>query len=91
MYTIAIHQISDPEKFWAGAAEMQLPDGLTLHTVAPNQDGTRAVCFWEADSIDSVRDFVESNVGDISTNEYFEVNDQTAMGLPTNAAAAAAR
>jgi hypothetical protein len=90
MYSIAIHQISDPEKFWAGAAEMQLPEGLTLHTVAPNQDGTRAVCFWEADSIDSVRDFVESTAGDISTNEYFEVNDQTAMGLPTTASVGAA-
>ena len=83
MYSIAIHQISDPDAFWAGAQEMQLPDGMTLHTVAPNSDGTRAVCVWEADSVESVRDFVESVAGQISTNEYFEVDAEKAMGLPT--------
>jgi hypothetical protein len=89
MYSIAIHQISDPEKFWAAAADLQLPDGLTLHTVAPNEDGTRAVCIWESSDVDSVRDFVESAAGDISRNEYFPVDDQKAMGLPAATAAAA--
>jgi hypothetical protein len=83
MYSIAIHQISDPEAFWAGAQEMQVPEGLTLHTVAPNGDGTRAVCVWEADSVESVRDFVESTAGHISTNEYFQVDAEKAMGLPS--------
>ena len=89
MYSIAIHQISDPEKFWAAAADLQLPDGLTLHTVAPNDDGTRAVCIWESPDVDSVRDFVESAAGDISSNEYFPFDDQKAMGLPAATAAAA--
>jgi hypothetical protein len=85
MYSIAIHQISDPATFWGAAADMQLPEGMTLHTVAPNSDGTRAVCIWESGSIDDVRDFVESSAGEISTNEYFEVNAENAMGLPTGA------
>ena len=68
MYSIAIHQISEPEKFWG--TDLQLPDGLTLHTVAPNHDGTRAVCVWESESLDSVREFVETTSGAITTNEY---------------------
>jgi hypothetical protein len=88
MYTIAIHQISDPEKFWGAAGDMELPEGLTLHSAIPNQDGSRAVCVWESDSLASVRDFVETNAGDISTNEFFEVNEQNAMGLPASVGAA---
>jgi hypothetical protein len=90
MYAIAIHDIADPQKFWAGAQDMELPQGTALHTVAPNQDGTRAICIWEADSIDAIRDFVETNVGDVSTNEYFEVNAGNAMGLPAGASVGAA-
>jgi hypothetical protein len=82
LHVIAIHAISDPEKFWAAAAELDLPQGTALHSAIPNQDGSRAVCVWESDSMDTVRDFVETRVGDISDNEYFEVNDQNAMGLP---------
>jgi hypothetical protein len=82
MHVIAIHAISDPEKFWAAAAELELPQGTTLHSAIPNRDGSRAVCVWESDSLDTVRDFVESNAGDISDNEYYEVNEQNAMGLP---------
>ena len=89
MYAIAIHAISDPETFWAAAADLQPPEGTTLHSAIPNADGSRAVCVWESDSLDTVRDFVESNAGEISKNEYFEVNEQNAMGLPQTAAAAA--
>ncbi len=88
MYAIAIHQISDPETFWAAAADLQLPQGTTLHSAIPNGDGTRAVCVWESDSLDTVRDFVETNAGQISNNEYYEVNEQNAMGLPASVGAA---
>jgi hypothetical protein len=89
MHVIAIHAISDPEKFWGAAGDMELPQGTTLHSAIPNQDGTRAVCVWESDSLDTVRDFVESNAGEISKNEYYEVNEQNAMGLPGSAVGAA--
>jgi hypothetical protein len=89
MYAIAIHSISDPEKFWAGAAELQVPAGTTLHSVLPNKEGTRAVCVWEADSLDTVRDFVDPATQGISDNEYFEANKQNAVGLPGSTVAAA--
>jgi hypothetical protein len=83
VYAIAIHTISDPEEWWAGAQDMEVPTGLTLHSVVGNQDGTKAVCVWEADSVDSIRNFVDPATQGISTNEYFQANEQYSMGLPT--------
>jgi hypothetical protein len=81
MHVIAIHSISDPEAFWGG--ELDLPDGTTLPTVLPNGDGTRAVCVWESDSVGTVKNLVEGAAGEISSNEYFEVNADNAQGLPS--------
>jgi hypothetical protein len=85
MYITAIHEISDPGKFWKVARSATVegfPAGITLHNTFPNATGTRAVCLWQADTVDAVRDLVDSAVGQYSTNEYFEVNADNAMGLP---------
>jgi hypothetical protein len=82
MHVIAIHSISDPQTFWDAAENSEIPDGVTLHSALPNGDGTRAVCVWEADTVDRVRETVEGTVGEVSTNEYFEVNADNAQGLP---------
>ena len=81
-HVIAIHSISDPDRFWAAVGQTEIPQGTTLHTVLPNDDGTRAVCVWEADSADAVKQLVEGTVGDVSSNEFFQVNPQNAQGLP---------
>jgi hypothetical protein len=44
--------------------------------------GPRAICVWKADSVDALKTFVEDSAGDISTNEFFPVNEQNAQGLP---------
>jgi hypothetical protein len=80
MYVIAIHSISDPDAFWGD--ELDLPGGTELPSVAPNSDGTRAVCVWKSDSVDTVRNLVEGAAGEISENEYYAVNETTAQGLP---------
>jgi hypothetical protein len=82
MHVIAAHSISDPDKFFETASSTPIPDELKLHSLLPSSDRSRAVCVWEADSQDSVREFVESNVGDVSSNEYFEVDASSAQGLP---------
>ena len=81
MYVVAIHSISDPEAFWGGS--LDLPEGTELPTVAPSPDGKRAVCIWKTDSVDTVRDLVDGATGEISQNEFFEVNAQSAQGLPS--------
>jgi hypothetical protein len=82
MHVIAIHSISDPDRFWGAADSTEIPEGTTLRSALPNEDGSRAVCVWESDSLDSVKQLVEGTVGDVSNNEFFEVNEQNAQGLP---------
>jgi hypothetical protein len=80
MHVIAIHSISDPDRFWAG--NLDIPEGTSLQTVCPNPDGTKAICIWEADSVDAVRQLVDGAAGEFSNNEFFEVNETNAQGLP---------
>jgi hypothetical protein len=90
-YIIAIHDISDPDRFWGATDPSLIPPGIALHATYPRGDGSRAVCLWEADSVDTVRDLVESVTGDASRNEFFEADPQHtgARGLsPTPAASA---
>lgn len=87
MYITAIHQITDPEKFWQTVRAHTppaagLPAGVVLHATFANGDGTKAVCLWQAKTVDTVRDLVDSALGQFSRNEFFEVSKETAVGLP---------
>ena len=83
------HNISDPQKFGEVAKkidglikENKLPNGIKALTFAPSTDGRKALCLWEADSLNSVRSFLEPWTGSVSRNEYFEVDAGKAEGLP---------
>jgi hypothetical protein len=87
MYVTAIHSIQDPEQFWSRTESVEnLPEGVTLHSVFPNDDGSRAVCLWEAGSQEDVEKVVEDAVGDVSSNEFYAVNAENAQGLPARTA-----
>jgi hypothetical protein len=80
MYVITIHSVSDPDAFWNG--KLDLPQGTELPIVAPSSDGTRGVCVFKSDSVNTVRDLVDGATAAISRNEYFALNEGSAMGLP---------
>jgi hypothetical protein len=84
MYIVARHEIRDPVSFWQAvqAGMTSMPPQLTLHQAFPNENGTQAVCLWEADEMNEVRDFVEESVGAFSRNHYFMVDAGNALGLP---------
>lgn len=84
-YVVVIHEISDPEGFWGSADPGAIPEGMTLRETYPSSGGKRAVCLWEADSVDAVRGLVDQTTGAASRNEYFEVDTDHpgAMGLPS--------
>ena len=82
MHIVAIHNISDPERFWGAVQQAEIPADIQLHSTLPNDGGSKAVCLWEADSQDAVRDLVEGVVGGFSNNEYFEIAAENAIGLP---------
>ena len=85
MYIVAKHEISDPAKFWAAAQEAtpSIPEGVKLLQVLPSTSGSSAFCLWQAESLDVVKNLVESSVGAVSTNDYYEIDSGNAVGLPT--------
>ena len=80
MHVFTIHTVSDPDAFWAG--KLDLPEGTELPVVVPSSDGTRGVCVFTSDSVDTVREIVEAATGTISRNEYYAINEDNAQGLP---------
>lgn len=84
MFVVAQHTISDPVGFSNAVAKAMptIPADVKLHQVLPNEDGTAAVCLWECESINKVRQLVDSTTGEFSRNEYFEVAADAAVGLP---------
>ena len=58
------------------------PAALKLHSVFPSTDGARGTCLWEAQSVDAVKQFVETLTSAFSRNEYMVVEAANAMGLP---------
>jgi hypothetical protein len=80
MYVLTIHAVSDPEAFWGG--KLDLPEGTELPLVAPSSDGTRGVCVFKSDSVNTVRNLVDGAAGAISSNEFYAINEGNAQGLP---------
>ena len=90
MHVVVQHRISDPEKFFSMDAEEVSeggPRGVRGLQFYPSQDEKVAVCLWEADSIDAIRDYLDPATAGASENTYFEVDGDRAMGLPETAAA----
>ncbi len=83
MYVLVQHYISDPRTFWSDVrhAVTSLPSYLTLHHVFPTPDGTHAVCVWEGDSVRDVKAFIESYVGHVSRNLYFQVENAEGVAV----------
>ncbi|HEX5870298.1 MAG TPA: hypothetical protein VFY65_07785 [Longimicrobium sp.] len=84
MYVLCSHTVRNPREFWARATQAlpNLPQGIRIHNVFPNADGSRGVCLWEGDSMEHVRAFVDGATSDVSDNDYFAVQADQARGLP---------
>jgi hypothetical protein len=80
MYIFTIHTISDPQAFWSG--QLNLPEGTELPMVVPSEDGTRGVCLFKSDSVETVRNVVDGATSAISRNEFYAINEGGALGLP---------
>ena len=84
MYVVAQHKITDSAKFFEGAQAgmATIPAGLTLLQFLPSADGSKAICLWEAGQVDQVKSFVDGLLGQVSTNDFYEVEGKNAVGLP---------
>jgi len=88
MHVVIQHQITDPVKWDQGVKNImsmieqhRLPRGLKPLQYLPSVDGRNAVCLWEGESLRAVKEFSERETAG-SRNEYFEVKEQAAIGLP---------
>jgi hypothetical protein len=92
MFVAVEHTIQDPEAFWAKASEIvpNLPSYVKLHQCFPNKSGTRGICIWEGDSVRSIQTYLDGQVGHVSSNEYFEVENKDSIALPTGITSSAA-
>jgi hypothetical protein len=84
MYIVVQHSISEPATFWNAADPNTMPADLKLHHTFPTPDGTRAVCIWEAESVDALRNFLEPLLGGVSRNEYFAVENREGFARPSS-------
>lgn len=82
MYIVAIHSISNPEKFWSAAKTLSVPPHIKLHTVFPSTDGAKGTCLWEAESLPAMKQFLEPVTKGLASNEYMVVEAANAVGLP---------
>ena len=85
MFVAIQHHINDPDNFWKTAESMNIPEGVKFHETRPSVDGTLCNCLWEADSVDTLKTWMESTFGGYSVNEYYEVNASNSVGLPQQA------
>ncbi|QQR99254.1 MAG: hypothetical protein IPK18_07060 [Sphingobacteriales bacterium] len=85
MIIVVNHSINNPEKFWASAQASlpQLPEGGVKRViqVLPNNDMTISTCLWEADSIELLDAYLREKVLDWSSETYFELKTDAAMGV----------
>ncbi|WP_194777896.1 hypothetical protein [Pararhodonellum marinum] len=83
MFIAIKHEIHDPKKFQKCAEEVfPLPDHLHVHHFYPSVNMKEAVCLYEAASIDQLSEYLDQKLGTASTQYYFTVLSEHAIGLP---------
>ncbi len=89
MYIVAEHMITNPDVFFVLAARVaEAPSGINLLQFLPSISKDRAVCLWEAKSVDALKGFLDPLIGQSSRNTYYAVDSTKAMGLPIKKSAA---
>ena len=92
MFVTVIHRIHDPEGFQAAEAKA-LEAGLPSHVALPIHAATNnhelGICIWEGESVEKIRTFLEGHMSSFSNNDYFEVENKDAIGLPSGVGTAA--
>ena len=91
MYILVQHAVSDPVAVWQRAQEAvpTIPASFKLHHSFPSPDGRKAVCIWEAASIESLKTFLDPMMGAGAQNQYVEVVNKEGIALPTEVIKAA--
>ncbi len=82
MYILVHHRIHDPQRFWTGVQDSEIPEHLKLHHTLSASDGTMATCLWEAESVDALRSLLDPMHDGMATNEYREAENREGLAIP---------
>lgn len=85
MFIAIYHDIHDPDAFKQKVNSMAPPpEQLRRHQFLAATDLSRAACLWEGPSIDPLRDYIDGSLEPASTQTYFAINEERAVGLPAS-------
>lgn len=83
MFIVIQHQIHHPEKFQQCAKSVfPLPEELHVHQFLPAPDMKKAVCLYEAPSVERLSQYLDTKLNEASTQHYYPVLTEHAIGLP---------
>ena len=89
MFIVVEHTITNPDVFFGLVPRVaEAPSGIKALQFFPSTSKDRAVCLWEANSVDALKAFLEPLSAQSSRNTYYTVDNTKAIGLPTLGAAA---
>jgi hypothetical protein len=89
MFVVVEHTITNPDVFFGLVSRVaEAPSGIKALQFFPSMSKDRAVCLWEANSVDALKGFLEPLSAQSSRNTYYAVDRAIAIGLPTLASAA---
>jgi hypothetical protein len=91
MFIVVEHTITNPEAFFGLASKVveKTPSGIKPLQFFPSISKDRAVCLWEANSVEALKGFLGPLTAQSSRDTYYTVDSTKAMGLPTLGSAAA--
>lgn len=83
MYVVVQHRIIDPQTAFPRGEKLikreGAPTGARPLQFYPSRDGSAVACLWEAPSVETVRTYVDSTLGDASENTCYEVDAEQAF------------
>jgi len=89
MFVVVEHTITNPGVFFGLVSKAaEAPSGIKALQFFPSMSKDRAVCLWEANSVEAVKGFLEPLSAPSSRNTYYTVDSANAMGLPAAVSAA---
>jgi hypothetical protein len=84
------HDVRDWDRFnsMGDDIEKQAPQGFKSIAYYPNREHNAAVCVWQADSLQNLRQYLDQRCSGLCANDYYQIDEQYAIGLPKVAAPA---
>lgn len=83
MYVIVHHKLTNPptafERGKKLMASEDAPQGVRVLQFFPSRDATAVTCLWQSESLTAVQTYVDTTLGDASTNTCYEVNAEQAF------------